>query len=79
MPALTAAEWAAEMSRLRDAKPRPLAKLYGKRGPTSEQAAAWADCMRRWNREYRYATKQQKAALAAENAAVAAVSREKVL
>jgi hypothetical protein len=61
-------EWTREMGRLRDEKPRPLDKLYGKAGPTPEQAKAHADAMRKWNSAYRKASAAQKAALQQEQA-----------
>ena len=62
----TAAEWAREMARLQDEKPRPISKLYGKAGPTPEQAKTHADAMRKWNSEYRKANTAQKKALKQE-------------
>jgi len=52
------------MAELRKVKPRPLAKLYGKTGPTPEQAAQHAAAMREWNRQYRAAAAANKAYLA---------------
>ena len=63
----TAAEWANNMAGLRASKPRPLARLYGTCGPTPEQAEAHARAMKEWNRVYRRATKNQKAALALQS------------
>lgn len=66
---LSASQWANEMARLRDIKPRPLHKLYGSRGPTPEQKAKWDADMREWNRLYRHASKMQKIALEEDNEA----------
>jgi len=66
---LSAAQWANEMARLRDVKPRPLHKLYGRSGGTPEQQAAWKAQMSEWNRQYRHASKMQKIALEEDNAA----------
>lgn len=60
---VTAADWAERMAALRDVKPRPLAKLYGRAGPTTEQLARWCADMHAWNREYRHASKYHKKAL----------------
>ena len=65
----TAAEWAQTMADLQKTKPRPIAKLYGKNGPTPEQATQWAEKMRAWNAAYRKASAMQKATLEAENRA----------
>lgn len=65
---MTSSEWCNEMQRLRDVKPRPITKLYGKRGPTPEQLESWTQQMREWNRAYRKASKMQKETLDAENA-----------
>lgn len=65
----SAADWAEEMARLRAVKPRPVSRTFGTNGPTAAQAEEWADRMRAWNRAYRHATKMQKEALAADNAA----------
>lgn len=65
---MTASDWANEMARLRDVKPRPIKKLYGLRGPTPEQAAAHMDAMRTWNSAYRKASRMQKETLERENA-----------
>lgn len=67
-PSRTATEWATEMSRLRESKPRPLEKLYGKAGPTDYQRTEWEARQRRWQSEYNRASKMQKQTLAEENA-----------
>lgn len=64
----TAAEWADEMAKLRDHKPRPLHKRFGK-NPTDAQIAEHREAERAWNRDYRHASKMQKKTLAEENAA----------
>ncbi len=51
------------MSELRESKPRPIAKLYGKKGPTAKQAADHKQAMKAWNRAYRTASKSHKAYL----------------
>lgn len=55
-------DWVAEMAELRKPgmKPRPIEKLYGARGPTPEQAAAWKAEMAAWNKQYRHASQQAK-------------------
>lgn len=65
----SASEWATEMSNMRDTKPRPIDKLYGKNGPTPEQATQHAESMKKWNSEFRKASISQKAALERDNAA----------
>jgi hypothetical protein len=55
----SASDWALEMVRLREFKPRPLHKRYGK-NPTPEQVAFHKEEERNWNRLYRYASKMQK-------------------
>jgi len=65
----TASEWSDEMQRLRDVKPRPLAKTFGTNGPTPEQKAAYDEKVKRWNAQYRRASENQKIALANENKA----------
>ena len=47
---------------LLNCRPHSLKRLYGKRGPTPEQAAAHAEQVREWNRQYRAAQKRYKAA-----------------
>lgn len=64
----SAAEWAEEMARLRQEKPRPLNKLFGP-NPTPEQVEQHAAQMREWNRKYRHASAEQKKALERDNAA----------
>ena len=72
---MSASQWANEMARLRDIKPRPLHKLYGSRGPTPEQKAKWDADMREWNRLFRHASKMQKIALKEDNEAFYARQR----
>jgi hypothetical protein len=62
-------QWANEMARLRDIKPRPLVKMFGKSGGSPEQRAKWESEMREWNRQYRHASKMQKITLAEDNEA----------
>lgn len=64
----SASDWAEEMAKLRSIKPRPIAKLYGLKGPTPEQAATHSEQMKAWNKAYRNASKQQKIALERDNA-----------
>ena len=68
-PERSASEWARELARIRERKPRPANKLFGANGPTSEQKAAHDEAMRKWNSEYRRASVAHKAALAAQQAA----------
>lgn len=63
----SAAWWAQEMARLRSIKPRPIAKLYGRNGPTPEQKTAWDAQMKAWNAAYRKASAEQKKALKRDN------------
>ena len=72
----SAAEIAQAMSELRTRQPRPLAKLYGQRGPTPEQATAHAEQTRAWNREMRRLRKLHGSALERDNAAFAAEQPE---
>jgi hypothetical protein len=65
----SASQWANEMARLRDIKPRPLVKMFGKSGGTPEQQTTWKAQMAEWNRQYRHASKMQKIALEEDNAA----------
>ena len=58
---------ARRLDELRGSKPLPLSKLYGKNGPTPEQAVAHAEQMREWNRKYRAAQKSQKQELEEAN------------
>ena len=51
----------AELEALRDRKPRSLERLFGKRGPTPEQRAAYEEQVREWSRQYRAAQKRWKA------------------
>jgi hypothetical protein len=64
----SASDWAMQMAKLRDFRPRPIAKLYGKRGPTPEQAVLHQAEEREWNALYRHARKMQKKTLEVENA-----------
>ena len=50
-----------QLDALRARRPRSLERLYGRRGPTPEQAAAHAEQVRAWNRQYRALQKQLKA------------------
>ena len=50
-----------QLDALRERRPRSLERLYGRRGPTPEQAAAHAKQVRAWNRQYRSLQKQLKA------------------
>ena len=50
-----------QLDELRARKPRPLARLFGKRGPTPEQRAAYDEQVREWSRQYRAAQKRWKA------------------
>ncbi len=68
----TLAEWSARLTTLRAKKPRPLAKLYGTRGPTPEQKAAHDAQTREWNKAYRAAGKRHAALLEESNAAIRA-------
>lgn len=66
----SADHWSAEMSDLRNRKPRPLNKLY--RNPaliTPEIKAKHDMVMRAWNALYRRATKNHKKAMELSNAA----------
>lgn len=63
-----ATQWSDKMADLRARKPRPLDKLYGKRGPTPEQAAAHKAEMAAWNKEYNAASKAHDAFLADQGA-----------
>jgi len=60
-------DWSREMARLREIKPRPLHKRYGK-SPTPEQAALHKEEERVWNAKYRYASAMQKITLERDNA-----------
>lgn len=64
----SAADWVMEMDRLRGIKPRPLNKMFGI-NPTPGQQAQHAELMRKWNAEYRKASKNQKEQLERDNAA----------
>ncbi len=67
-PAANAAtDAASEMSALRDVKPRPIDKMFGKNGPTPEQRTEWEAAMKDWNRKYRAASARQKVELAKSN------------
>lgn len=74
LPARTASDWAEVMASLRDVKPRPIVKMFGKY-PTAENVSAHAALMREWNAVYRKASASQKAALIRDNAAFNAVKR----
>lgn len=63
----TSARWSELMRQLRDIKPRPIQKLYGKKGPTKDQLANWKEEMSRWNSLYRIASSEQKRKLKIEN------------
>ncbi len=63
----SASEWTQELTRLREIKPRPLHKLYGRNGPTPEQKTAWEEKMKAWNKLYRHASKMQKEQLVIDN------------
>jgi hypothetical protein len=63
-----ATDWSREMARLRDIKPRPLHKRYGK-NPTTEQTDLHKEEERVWNKAYRHASAMQKIALQRDNAA----------
>jgi len=65
----TAREWSNEMTRLRDIKPRPIEKLYGTNGPTTEQLEKWKSDMREWNKLYGRVSRNQKVALQLSNEA----------
>lgn len=58
-----------QMSQMRSSKPRSLAQTFGSRGPTPEQRDAYNARVKEWNRNYRKLAKQQKQALADDNAA----------
>ena len=51
-----------QLDELRERRPRSLERLYGKRGPTPEQRAAYEEQVREWSRQYRAAQKRYKAA-----------------
>lgn len=57
-----------EMSRLREKQPRPLAKLYGQRGPTPEQRASWETVNKQYGRMMSHLRKTHKVALVRDNA-----------
>ena len=63
----SASHWALLMVKLRKMQPRPITKLYGKKGPTPEQKERWDAEMKRWNRVFRAVSKEQKRALARDN------------
>jgi hypothetical protein len=52
---------------LRTVRPRPIQKLYGLRGPTPEQLAAYKEETKIWNRAYRRAQKAYKEGVAISN------------
>jgi hypothetical protein len=53
---------------LRAVKPRPIKKLYGARGPSPEQLAAYKEDEKIWNRAYRRAQKAYKEGVVISNA-----------
>ena len=53
---------------LRAVKLRPIAKLFGKRGPSPEQLATYKEEARTWNHAYRRATKAYKEGVEISNA-----------
>lgn len=55
-----AAELAREMAKLRESQPRPIAKMYGSRGPTPEQEAAWNEANRSYNNKMSKLRKEHK-------------------
>lgn len=57
-----------EMEAMRDRKPRPLAKMFGSKGPTPEQKAKYDADVRAWNRDYSRLRREQRIALERENA-----------
>lgn len=61
-PTIEASDVLAELDALRDRRPHSLERLYGRRGPTPEQRAAYEEQVREWNRQYRAAQKRYKAA-----------------
>lgn len=63
-----ATQWSRRMSDLLKIKPRPLDKLYGKRGPTPDQAASHKAEMAAWNKEFHAASKSHKLHLADQGA-----------
>lgn len=63
----SAAELAQMMSDMRERKPRPLEKTYGK-NPTDEQKAEHKAKMSAWESEYRKVSEAQKKALERDNA-----------
>lgn len=65
-----ATDLAREMSRLRDRQPRPLAKLYGRQGPTPEQRTSWEIVSKQYNRMMSHLRKAHKVAVARGNACV---------
>lgn len=56
-----------EIGELRVARPRPIQKLYGLRGPSPEQLAAYKEESKIWNRAYRRAQKAYKEGVAISN------------
>ena len=66
---MSAADIATQMSELRQQKPRPIEKLYGKQGPTPEQLAAHQQSMRSWNRQYNALAKRHRQQLETDNLA----------
>ena len=52
---------------LRAVRPRPIKKLYGARGPSPEQLAAYKEDEKIWNRAYRCAQKAYKEGIVISN------------
>jgi len=51
----THTEAARKMTALREVRPRPIAKLFGKNGPTPDQLTAYKAQVKIWNAQYRAA------------------------
>lgn len=75
----SASDWAMVMSELRKSKPRPIAKLYGSKGPTTEQLSEHRAREKAWNSQYRKASVMQKKTLAEENTARQAAAAIRML
>jgi phage-related minor tail protein len=56
-----------EIVALQKERPRPIAKLYGRRGPTPEQAARYQEETRTWNRAWRGVRAEYKIAVDVSN------------
>jgi hypothetical protein len=69
-PDIRAAEYADEMSRLQDLKPRPIKKLFNNpdKAPP-ERVAAAQEAIKAWNRQYNAVKRNQKLALERDNEA----------